>query len=151
MTIASFVDDLYNTPKALAKLRHKVRMEQKRERYLNPPKRDIEQMVPHPATFERPADRKLWDHFHSKIALQSGVSLEDAVRLTSFKHGPRINRFNIWGRVNDQKQVTRRRAYRDSEAGQEARAKRDRLYREAVAAQSAAGIARMADLAQRRL
>ena len=38
-----------------------------------------------------------------------------------------------------------------AEAGQEARAKRDKLYRETVAAQSAAGIARMADLAKRRL
>lgn len=139
------------TPKERRKLRHKVRMEARRERYLNPPKRDIEQMIPHPSVFEKPADRKLWDDFHAKLALRCEVSLEDAVRLTSFRHGRGVNRFNQWGRQDDKKQTTRRRAYRDSEAGQEARAKQDRLYREAVAAQSAAGIARMADLASRRL
>lgn len=144
MQIATEID---LSPKA----RHKARMEARREQYLNPPKRIIETMIPHPATFERPADRKLWDHFHSKIALMSGVSLEDAVRLTSFKHGPRINRFNQWGRTNDKAQTTRRRLYRDSEEGQARRAAAQARYLAAVKAQSAAGIARMADLAKRRL
>lgn len=139
------------SPKVFSRLVHKARMEQRREAYLNPPKRVIETYVPHPAVFEKPADRKLWPDFHAKLALRCEVSVEDAVRLTSFRHGAGPNRFNQWGRHNDEKQITRRRAYRDSEAGQEARAKRDKLYRETVAAQSAAGIARMADLAKRRL
>jgi len=139
------------TPKQRKRLVHGARMEARRERYLNPPKRDIETMIPHPSVFEKPADRKLWPDFHAKLALKSGVSLDDAVRLTSFRHGAGPNRFNQWHRVNDQKQTTRRRAYRDSEEGQRKASERDLTYRTAVAKQSAAGIARMADLASRRL
>ncbi len=132
-------------------VRHKARMEQRRERYLNPPDKDLAQRVPHPATFVKPADRKAWPHFLSKLALACGVSLEDAEKLCSFRHGAGPNRFNYWQRKGDEKQTTRRRAYRDSEAGQEARAKADARYRSAVRAQSAAGIARMARLAAGRI
>lgn len=133
------------------KARHKARMEQRRDRYLNPPKDVAATYQPHPSRFEKPADRKLWDHFHKTLALECGVSVEDAVRLTSMRHGPKINRFNQWDRHGDEKQTTRRRSYRDSEAGLAAKERRDASYRTAVAKQSAAGIARMAFLAASRL
>lgn len=130
-----------------SQLSHAVRMEQRRERYLNPPKDVIETIVPHPARFKKPADRKLWDDFHKRLALECGVDLADAVRLTSMRHGAGPNRFNQWGRVGDKKQTTRRRLYRDSEEGVRKAAEADARYRAAVQAQSAAGIARMAALA----
>lgn len=150
MTIAQTIIDGLNFYERRA-VRHKARMEQRRERYLNPPDKDLAQRVPHPATFVKPADRKRWPDFLAKLALACEVSLDDAAKLCSFRHGAGPNRFNYWQRKGDEKQTTRRRAYRDSEAGIEAAKKRDGLYRAAVRQQSREGIARMADLAAGRI
>lgn len=75
MTIATTIIEGLNFYELRA-VRHKARMEQRRERYLNPPKRIIDTMVPHPAVFEKPADRKLWPDFLAKLALRCEVSLK---------------------------------------------------------------------------
>lgn len=150
MTIAQTIIDGLNFYERRA-VRHKARMEQRRDRYLNPPDKDLAQRIPHPATFVKPADRKRWPDFFAKLALACEVSLDDAAKLCGFRHGAGPNRFNYWQRKGDEKQTTRRRAYRDSEEGQRKAAERDLTYRTAVRKQSAAGIARMASLAAGRI
>lgn len=132
--VTSFLDGL--SPSAMRALQHESRMMRKRFERGAPSDEVQKTYIPHPAEFEMPADHKLRDAFYKRGAAKFGVSYGEFVQLCSIKHGPRINRFNQWGRVHDEKQTTRTRLRRDSEEGRAQREARAIEFKQTVVAQA---------------